>query len=69
MQPRHRTPDTKLANVQHRLDQLTTALRAELRQIVDRARTLDPANCTTNDICHIQRPGNTGPWRLGRTRG
>ena len=46
--------DTRLADVQQRLDQLT-ALRAELRQLVDRARTLDPANCTTNDICHILR--------------
>ena len=47
--------DTKLADVQQRLDQLT-ALRAELRQLVDRAHALDPADCTTNDICHILRP-------------
>ena len=47
--------NTKLADVQQRLDQLT-ALRTELRQLVDHARTLDPADCTTNDICHILRP-------------
>ena len=47
--------DTKLADVQQRLDQLT-ALRAELRQLVDRGRALDPADCTTDDICHILRP-------------
>ncbi len=46
---------TKLADVQQRLDQLTV-LRAELRHVVDRARALDPADCTTNDICHILRP-------------
>ena len=47
--------NTKLADVQQRLDQLT-ALRTELRQLVDRGRALDPANCTTDDICHILRP-------------
>ena len=47
--------DTKLADVQQRLDQLTV-LRAELRQLVDRGRALDPADCTTDDICHILRP-------------
>ncbi len=46
--------DTKLADVQQRLDQLTV-LRTDLRELIDRARTLDPANCTTNDICHILR--------------
>ena len=46
--------DTKLADVQQRLDQLT-ALRAELRQLVDRGRALDPDDCTVDDICHILR--------------
>ena len=47
--------DAKLADVQHRLDQLNQ-LRAELRLLVRRGRTLDPAECTTGDICHILRP-------------
>ena len=47
--------DAKLADVQQRLDQLTQ-LRTELRQLVRRGRTLDPADCTTGDICHILRP-------------
>ena len=46
--------DNKLADVQQRLDQLT-ALRAELSQLVDRAHTLDPADCTADDICQILR--------------
>ena len=46
--------DAKLADVQQRLDQLT-ALRAELTQLLDRSRTLDPADCTAHDICHILR--------------
>ena len=50
----------KLADVQQRLDQLT-ALRAELLQLLDRGRTLDPADCTAHDICHILRPAATSP--------
>ena len=50
----------KLADVQQRLDQLT-ALRAELHQLLDRGRTLDPADCTAHDICHILRPAATSP--------
>ena len=45
---------TKLADVQRRLEQLT-ALRTELLQLVERAHTLDPADCTTDAICHILR--------------
>ncbi len=47
--------DAKLADVQQRLDQLTE-LRSELQELVRRGRTLDPEDCTTNDICHILRP-------------
>ena len=47
--------DAKLADVQQRIDRLT-ALRTELQQLVRRGRTLDPADCTVDDICHILRP-------------
>lgn len=46
--------DAKLADVQERLDQLTE-LRSELQELVRRGRTLDPEECTANDICHILR--------------
>ncbi len=44
--------DDKLAEVQHRLRELS-ALQAELAQLRERARRLDPADCTDADICHI----------------
>jgi DNA-binding transcriptional MerR regulator len=47
--------DAKLADLQQHLDQLSE-LRSELQALVRRARTLDPQDCTTDDICHILRP-------------
>jgi DNA-binding transcriptional MerR regulator len=50
--------DAKLCDVQQRLEQLNE-LRAELQELVRRGRTLNPEDCTTNDICHILRPTST----------
>ncbi len=44
--------DDKLAEVQRRLHELE-ALQEELEQLSERARRLDPADCTDADICHI----------------
>ena len=48
--------DAKLTDVKDRIDQLVV-LQDELQRIVKRARTLDPANCTERDVCHIIQPG------------
>lgn len=47
----------KLTDVRERIDQLVV-LQDELRRIVERARTLDPADCTERDICHILGTGS-----------
>ena len=44
--------DAKLAQVRGTIKQLR-ALEHELVALVDRSRTLDPADCTTDDTCHI----------------
>ncbi|MDX2379001.1 MAG: heavy metal-responsive transcriptional regulator [Acidimicrobiia bacterium] len=45
---------TKLGEVNDRIDELTV-LRAELTTLVGRSKQLDPADCTTGQICHILR--------------
>lgn len=47
--------DAKLVDVQERIAQLNE-LRTELNQLIRRGRSLDPDDCTVNDICHILRP-------------
>lgn len=44
--------DGKLVEVRRRLLELA-ALETELKQLHERSRTLDPADCTDADICHI----------------
>ena len=44
--------DAKLAHVRATMKQLR-ALERELVALVDRSQTLDPADCTTDDTCHI----------------
>ncbi|PVU81427.1 heavy metal-responsive transcriptional regulator (plasmid) [Cellulomonas sp. WB94] len=44
--------DSKLVDVRRRLSELT-ALEAELEQLRERGRRLDPADCTNTDVCHI----------------
>lgn len=46
---------TKLAEVRERRSQLA-ALEEELDQLLDRSRSLDPADCRNTDICHILNP-------------
>ena len=47
--------DAKLVDVPERIAQLGV-LRTELNQLIRRGRSLDPEDCTVNDICHILRP-------------
>ena len=53
--------DAKLAHVRGTIKQLR-ALEHELVQLVARSQTLDPADCTDDDTCHIlnrhDRPGS-----------
>ena len=49
--------ETKLGEVRDRRRQLA-ALESELAQLLDRSRQLDPADCTTGEICHIFSPSN-----------
>ena len=49
--------ETKLAEVRERRRQLTT-LEAELSELLDRSRRLDPADCTAGEICHIFTPSD-----------
>lgn len=44
--------DGKLVEVRRRLLELA-ALEAELKHLHERSRTLDPADCTDADICHV----------------
>lgn len=44
--------DSKLADVRARIRHLT-ALQAELEDLLERGRLLDPADCGNDDICHI----------------
>lgn len=65
--------DAKLAHVRVTIEQLC-ALEHELVALVDRSRTLDPADCTAADTCHIlkrddpvgSRPGRGGAGRRSR---
>lgn len=43
---------SKLADVRARIKNLAV-LEAELEGIIERSRSLDPADCTDADICHI----------------
>ncbi|MEP7204228.1 MAG: heavy metal-responsive transcriptional regulator [Ilumatobacteraceae bacterium] len=49
---------TKLADVRQRRRQLA-ALESELAQLLARSRQLDPADCTTGEICHIFNTSNS----------
>jgi DNA-binding transcriptional MerR regulator len=44
--------DGKLADVRRRKSELAV-LEAELEQLLERGRRLDPADCSDADICHI----------------
>lgn len=44
--------DARLADVRGRISELSV-LAAELDQLRDRGRRLDPADCSDADICHI----------------
>lgn len=44
--------ETKLAEVQQRQHHLA-ALEVELEQLLRRSRSLDPADCGDDDVCHI----------------
>jgi DNA-binding transcriptional MerR regulator len=44
--------DSRLAEIDARIDQLL-ALRHDLRNMVDRGRTLDPADCDGDQVCQI----------------
>ncbi len=49
--------DAKLREVDQRMAELK-ALRTDLKALVDHSKTLDPANCTAGEICHIFQPSN-----------
>jgi MerR family copper efflux transcriptional regulator len=44
--------DRHLDDLQVRIKELT-AMRNEVRGLRERANTLDPANCSDDDICHV----------------
>jgi DNA-binding transcriptional MerR regulator len=44
--------DRHLHDLQERISELTR-LRNEVRRLRQRADTLDPANCSDDDICHV----------------
>lgn len=44
--------DRHLHDLQDRIRELTR-LRSEVRRLRQRADTLDPANCSDDDICHV----------------
>lgn len=44
--------DSKLTDVQARITQLKE-LQTELEALLERSRSLDPAQCTDDDVCHI----------------
>lgn len=45
----------KLEEIHRRREHLD-ALEGELVLLLDRSRRLDPADCTSRDVCHILRP-------------
>ena len=49
--------NVKLADIERRRQELAV-LEADLTRLLDRSRTLDPADCTSGDVCHILRPRN-----------
>ena len=55
--------DAKSLDVEVRIEQLTT-LHAELHDLVEHDRRLDPATCSERDICHILRPRPSTPGRI-----
>ena len=48
--------DRQLDDVTERIRSLL-AMKRDLTQLRDRARHLDPANCTPETVCHIINPG------------
>ena len=48
---------TKLSDVTAQMQELRT-LRRELETLIDRSKSLDPADCTDGDICHILGPSD-----------
>lgn len=47
--------DTRLRDVQARIRHLV-ALQADLEALLERSHRLEPADCTTDDICHVLSP-------------
>ncbi len=60
--------ETKLADVHQRQRNLA-ALEVELDQLLQRSRSLDPADCGDDDVCHIlttrtDLPAQSGPRQV-----
>lgn len=53
--------DTKLDHVRHTIKQLRT-LERELIALVDRSRTLDPADCSDDETCPILSRHQPDAW-------
>ena len=52
----------RAAEIEDRIAELGK-MRAELRRLARRARTLDPRDCDPNRVCHVIDPGPKGPLR------
>ena len=48
--------DTQLADITERIRELQT-MKRDLAELRDRARDLDPADCTPESVCHVINPG------------
>jgi MerR family copper efflux transcriptional regulator len=48
--------DRQLHDITRRINELQ-AMKRDLHQLRDRARGLDPADCTPESVCHIINPG------------
>ena len=48
--------DAQLADITNRIRELQ-AMKRDLTQLRDRARELDPADCTPESVCHVINPG------------
>ena len=48
--------DAQLADITERIRELQT-MKRDLTQLRDRARDLDPADCTPESVCHVINPG------------
>lgn len=58
--------DGKLADVRKRMGELAV-LEADLKQLLDRSKRLDPADCSDADICQILPGGHRPAARASTT--